>query len=248
MIEAKRVKYSETLFQRYCERHAYEYARMDERVAIGVRSPDFDVLVSGTRVIVEVKEMEANEEETRLWRETWSGKIVVHGREPGKRARYLIRRATGQLRPYALASIPTVVLLYDNILVDGARPRPPIDLFGSVGPYDIDVALFGLQTANVRLHADGSTESLGDGRNRRRRVADLELISAVAVLYEHPIDHFPFVLTYNNFFAKTPLPPHVFAGTNDRHFTKPRHPDLCPGLWTAMNPSTGQVLIDGNRS
>src|SRR5436190_12411767 len=105
MIGAKRVKCSAPRCQRYCERRAYECTRIDECEADGVRSPDFDVLVNGARVIVEVKQMEANEEETRLWRETWSGKIVVHGREPGKRARYLIRRATGQLRTYALASI-----------------------------------------------------------------------------------------------------------------------------------------------
>jgi hypothetical protein len=77
--------------------------------------------------------------------------------------------AQGQIRPYAEKNIPTVVVLYDNIFIDGLRPHPPIDVLGPLGSYDIDVALFGLQTANQRIQPDRNVESLGDGRSRRSK-------------------------------------------------------------------------------
>jgi hypothetical protein len=138
----------------------------------------------GQEVIVEVKEIEANDEDIRLWRQTRSGKIVAHSREPGMRARRHIRDAIGQLRAYAENGLPTVVVLYDNLLVDGIRPYPFRDLFGLLGPYDINVALYGLQTANLRLHADGTIQPLGDGRNDKKKLHDRECVSAVSVLYE----------------------------------------------------------------
>jgi hypothetical protein len=231
---AKQMEQSEILFQRYCEHHGYNFNRIDESSESGIRSPDFCVVVKGQKIIAEVKEITANEEEIKLWRETRSGKIVVHRREPGKRARKHVEDAVGQLRPYAEKNIPTVVVLYDNIYIDGLRPHPFIDLFGPLGPYDIDVALFGLQTANLRIHPDGSTESLGDGRSRWRKVHDRECISAVSVLYEYPDNEGLFMFTYHNFFARTSLPVSVFAETVDRHFIKPKHPDLCPGNWTVQ--------------
>lgn len=129
------------------------------------------------------------------------------------------------------------MLLYDNVFVDGTRPHPCIDLFGPLGPYDIDVALFGLQTANVRLHRDGTADSLPDGRSGSRKVHDLGCISAVSVLYEHPEKPSLFLITYHNFFARTPLPAEVFAGTDDRHLVKPGRPDLYPGDWTVIGAS-----------
>lgn len=234
MKMAKQIRQSEILFQRYCEQHGYDINRIDESRESGIRSPDFSIVVKGQKIIVEVKEITANEEEIKLWRETRSGKIVVHGREPGKRARKHVEDAVGQLRSYAEKSTPTVVILYDNIFVDGLRPYPFIDLLGPLGPYNIDVALFGLQTVNLRVHPDGNTESLGDGRSRRRKVHDRECISAVSVLYEHPDNKSLFMVTYHNFFARTSLPVGVFAETVDRHFIKLKHPDLCPGNWTVQ--------------
>jgi len=234
MTAEKQTTRSEVLFQHYCDERGYGYSRIAESGEQRVRSPDFSILVSENRITVEVKEITANKAEVRLWRETRSGKVVVHAREPGRRAHNQIRAAARQLRQYAKEKCPCVVVLYDNVFVDGTRPHPYIDLFGHLGPYDIDVALFGLQTANVRLHPDGTSESLPDGRSRSRKVHDLGCISAVSVLYEHPEKMSLFLLTYHNFFARTPLPAGVFAGADDRHLVKPEHPDLCPGDWTVV--------------
>lgn len=204
MSAARPIEQSELHFQRYCDLRGYDCRRIDESKQPRVRSPDYEVFINTQRVIVEVKELIANQEESRNWRKTWSDEIVVHGREPGKRARQHIETAVGQIRPYAQKGDPTVVLLYDNIFIDGRRPYPPLSLMDPLGPYDIDVALFGLQTANLRFHPNGSSESLKDARSRRRKVHDREYITAVSVLYEHPIDTSLFMATYHNFFALVP--------------------------------------------
>lgn len=86
MTGKKQTKRSEVLFRRYCDERGYDCSPIAESGVQRVRSPDFSVLVNGDRIIVEVKEITANDEEVRLWRETRSGKVVVHGREPGRRA------------------------------------------------------------------------------------------------------------------------------------------------------------------
>ena len=120
----KRREQSKELLQRYCGLRGYGCRQVEESKSPGVRTPDLEIVAGGVRVIAEAKDLNANEDDIRYWRETRSGKIVVHSREPGKRARSAIEDARGQLRPYAEAGLPSIVVLYDNILVDGTRGCP----------------------------------------------------------------------------------------------------------------------------
>jgi hypothetical protein len=190
-----------------------------------------EILADGLRVIAESKDLNANEDDIRHWRETRSGKIVVHSREPGKRARSSIEEARGQLRPYAQAGVPSVVVLYDNILVDGTRAYPNSPYFGPLTPTDIDIALYGLWQANIRIHPNFQTESLGDTRSKWRRIHDRQIISAVCVVYEHPENDGLFTITYHNYWASAPLPKHIFHGQQDAHLAKASDPDLAPNSW-----------------
>jgi hypothetical protein len=174
----------------------------------------------------------------KVWRwakERMQGKIIVHSREPGNRARYLINDARGQLRPYAEAGVPSVAVLYDNIIVDGTRAYPSSPWsFSPLSSTDIDVALYGLWQANVRLHPGGRAQSLGDTRSRWKLMRDRQVISAVLVVYEHPEKDDLFVIVYHNFWARVPLPRDVFNGENDRHFAKVSDPDLRPDNWVRV--------------
>lgn len=230
----KRKEIAKELFIRYCEFYKFDCRKIEESKLRGVRTPDLEISANGVKIIAEAKDLNANEEEIRSWRETRSGKIVVHSREPGKRARSLIEDARGQLRPYVEMGIPSIVVLYDNILVDGTRPGPVIDWFGPLGPNDIDMALYGLWKANVRLHPDGKTESLGDTRSKWRRIHDRQIISAACVIYEHPEDGSLFTIAYHNYWAAAPLPANIFKGTNDRHLAKDSDPDLQPNPWVRV--------------
>jgi hypothetical protein len=219
------------LFKRYCELHKYACKELEESKLPGVRTPDLEILADGVKIIAEAKDLNANDEDIRCWRETRKGKIVVHSREPGKRARSMIEDARGQLRPYAEAGTSSIVVLYDNILVDGTRAGPPIDWLGPLGPNEIDMALYGLWQANVRFHPDGTRETLGDTRSKWRRIPDRQIISAVCVIYEHPEDKSLFTITYHNYWASVPLPKNIFTDKYDRHFVKITDPDLQPNNW-----------------
>ncbi len=228
----KREERSKELFQRYCELRGYSCKPVEESTMSGIRTPDLEICADGQRIIAECKDLVANQVDISNWRETNSGKIVVHSREPGKRARSSIEAARGQLRPYAEAGVPSVVVLYDNIQVDGKRayPNSPHS-FGPLSMTDIDVALYGLWQANVRIHADFKTESLGDTRSKWRRIHDRQIISAVCVVYEHPENDWPFNITYHNYWAVVPLQKSVFRGKHDAHLAKASDPDLQPNLW-----------------
>jgi hypothetical protein len=228
----KREEQSKELFQRYCELCGYSCKRLEESKSCGVRTPDLEICADGLRVIAECKDLVANEDDIRNWRETNSGKAVVHSREPGKRARSSIEAARGQLRAYAEAGIPSIVVLYDNIQVDGKRAyhNSPLS-FGPLSMTDIDVALYGLWQAHVRIHSDFTTESLRDTRSNWRRIHDRQIISAVCVIYEHTENDGPYNITYHNFWAIAPLPKHVFRGKNDAHLAKGSDPDLQPNPW-----------------
>src|SRR5271154_1163189 len=97
----KRKEQAKELLKRYCELQKYGCEELEESNLFGVRTPDLEIMADGIKVIAEAKDLNANDEDIRCWRETRSGKVVVHGREPGKRARSLIEDARGQLRPYA---------------------------------------------------------------------------------------------------------------------------------------------------
>ncbi len=225
---------SKELFQRYSQLRGYTCSCLPESHVPGVRSPDLEVCIGGLRVIAENKDLRATDKEANLWRQTRAGKIVAHGREIGKRARSLIESARGQLRSYAEQGIPTIVVLYDNLLVDGTRPTPSIDLFGPTGPTDIDVALYGFWQANVRISSTGETQSLGDTRSRWRLMNDREIISAVLVIYEHTEKDDLFVIVYHNYWARIPLSKSAFRGPHDCHLAKPSNPDLKPTDWVRI--------------
>lgn len=220
------------LFQRYCALRGYGCKALEESKIPRVRTPDLEVSADGVRVIVEAKDLNANADDIRNWRATRGGKTIVHGREPGKRARYLIAKARGQLRHSAEAGTPSVVVLYDDIVVDGTRPYPnsPIT-FGPLSATDIDIALYGLWVANVRIHPDLKIESRGDTRSRWRRIHNRQIISAVCVVYEHLENHGLFTITYHNYWASVPLPRNIFNEKDDLHLVKASDPDLQRNAW-----------------
>jgi hypothetical protein len=79
-----------------------------------------------------------------------------------------------------------MVVLYDNIIVNGFRPNPPelfpVDVMNPLYPSHIEVGMYGHQVAQIRIHPDGRTESLGVVRGNKRtlRSGHQDNISAVA--------------------------------------------------------------------
>jgi hypothetical protein len=227
--EVQRQTKSEGLFLEYCALRGHEVKRISSP-ADGGRFADYEMLFGDTRAIAEVKELQASPEDERIAKIMQENRFEAFQENPGRRVRTHLEDAERQLRRYEQESVPCLVVLYENIVVNGFRPHPPN---WCLSPYQIDVGMYGLQAANLRLYADGRTESLGDTRGGKRtlRHEHRDNVSAIAVLCDYAPDHGLFLIIYHNYYAKTPLPKTLFAHPKDFQLGKPNHPELCPGAW-----------------
>ena len=222
---------SEEFFEQYCVGRDY---RCEAIPTDRQKSADYLVRAGAYDLIVEVKELCASDDDRRQIRELKERQCTTGGGQPGRRAGELIKRAAKQLGRYRNRQIPLVVLLYDNIVVDGYRPG---FTNGFLQPSFIDFGMYGLQTVNLVVdHRIGEIRYGGDGRGGERQATATErtYLSAVAVLYQGELAKEMFVAVYHNYFATIPLSRKVFSGPADRHFVKPGHPDLTPQAWEEL--------------
>ena len=99
---------------------------------------------------------------------------------------------------------------------------------------DIDIALYGLWQANVRLYPGDGVQSLPDTRSGHRKIPDRQIISAVLVLSDEPQDGDLYGFIYHNYWASIPLPKNVFTHKKDFHFVKIADPDARPEKWVRL--------------
>jgi hypothetical protein len=218
---------SEALFDVYCERLAYDSQPIPSGSELG-RTPDRIVITPVGKLVVEIKELTPNEEDLRQIRELAERHWTTGGGTPGARAASQIKAAAPQLKSLSHLGLPSSLVLFDNIVVDGRRPRAGCI---HLEPSFIDFGMYGLQAVHLQLDpADGHVVSSTDGRGGRRQITQdiRRYVSAVAVLYEAPEPH---VYVYHNCFANIPLSLAALRGPLDRHFEKPTHPDASPQQW-----------------
>jgi hypothetical protein len=236
---------SEVLFLQYCALRGYVANRIPTP-SDGDQFPDYEVTIAQHRIIVEVKELRANPSDENAATIIREGRAEAFGDEPGRRIRNHIEKAEKQLRRYENQRVPCLVVLYDNIVVDGFRPYPPggfmVDMSNPLYPYHIDVGMYGLESVQLRLHRDGPVECVGDVRGGKRtlRLGHQDNISAVVTLHDYDPNYGLFLIVYHNFFAKNPLPTAVFAHSKDKQLEKPGHPETSPGDWQPVRTTQGE--------
>ncbi len=115
---------SEILFEQYCKSMGYVCNPIIAGSERG-KTPDFEVIAE-SKVIVEIKELTPNKDDERQAKELMQQHWTTGGGRPGKRIYDHIKSAASQLRTYKDSATPCVLLLYDNIIVDGMRPHIPI--------------------------------------------------------------------------------------------------------------------------
>jgi len=145
--------------------------------------------------------------------------------------------AAKQLSRYQTEDTPCVIVLFDNVVVDGSKVHPDGFL---LWPEQIDFGMYGFEDVKLRIPSDGkSVRYFGNGRAGASRLKSnaKEYVSAVSVLYEMPNEGRLFLATYHNYFARIPLPVTVFAGEDDMHLRKPCHPANSPGAWVRFDAS-----------
>jgi len=214
----KRPTKSETLFRQYCEALSYTVEKIPEATN---RTPDFRVVTPSGSIIAEIKEACPNDEDVCMATELRNGRIASWCELPGKRVRSMLNDASGQTRSSSTEQQPNVVILYDNVVVDGERPRTPNSFFTG---FDIITGMYG-QLETVVTFAGQTNEIIETrnqlGGNRTLRFNKEKQISAVCVLTEGVNQQTPHLLVYHSSFAALPLPRAIFSGPKDKHFRNP---------------------------
>jgi hypothetical protein len=180
---------SELLFETACKDLGVEFERI--RTAIR-RRPDYKVRSKFGALVVEVKQVNPNDADKEYERQR-----KTTGRSFGgvslERLRPLVADANGQLRPWAMRRIPTVVALYDsNPFQLYTEEHHVKSLFGDIG---ISIPVDGIgEPAQDVVFAKNQT--LSDQKNR----------SVSALLTIREAYRAPTVLTlYHNPFARQRL-------------------------------------------
>jgi hypothetical protein len=153
---------SEILFEQFCGIHGIPYARVNES---SERTPDYEIEVSGQRVVVEVKETEDE------WPEP--GEIRVRRVSIGKRLRKLIDSGYKQIKNRTASKLPGMLLVYDSTL-------------SHVGPESVRAAMFGdyQVVASVPYDRSKSPKLIDRKRGGGRKTTPVagRALSAIAVL------------------------------------------------------------------
>lgn len=163
---------SEVLFEEYCKRERIECTRVLEE---DVRTPDYEVVIDGQKIIAEVKETRENEKELesyRLLRERGYGNVL--GGTPGARVRDKIYASSKQIKARTEGRYPGIIVLYEN-----GRTR-------HLDPYHIMTAMYGLEQVNLDVPQEPSIEpsyrGTQFGPKRKMTKEHNTSISAIATL------------------------------------------------------------------
>lgn len=212
--EAKTV--SEALFEDFCrvlgvplERIPVERAKTPSERP---NTPDYDIYPSGHRVVVEVKQINANEDDKRAERELQSlGHADIAPKASG-RVRNKIADAAPQLKRRAKGVCSALLVLYDNAW--------PVGNFYT-DAYTIKTAMFGREEVVLSVPRDFSAPvGVHDrkfGPKRKMTPQDNTTISAVAVMIAdrgRPRE----LLVYHNPHAAIPLRPEWLLSEMVKHF------------------------------
>jgi hypothetical protein len=210
---------SELSFERFCDTCGIPVSPLKPD---GDRTPDFVIRVGGTDVVVEVKELTANEDERRALEQLRIKGSVSWGSGPaGKRVRYKIDDAKRQLERFAELGNPTLLVLYD------ARPIPVSGIY----PYEVLVGMYGMDTLDIAVpQAPGKPMRIVGRRFGKGRKLGLEShtgISGVGVLRPADSGGGQVLDVYVNVFARYALPLAALAARAN------------VAVFTLPNPSSG---------
>src|SRR5688572_20739726 len=119
------------MFEAFCAQQSFRHAK----IAISShKTPDYEVVAPGGRVICEVKQFDMNSEEASARGSLLRGRHSVVSTKPGQRVRTAISTAVRQLRRVTNGTEPGIVVLCDP------------NWLGHGGEYNIRVGMFGFDT------------------------------------------------------------------------------------------------------
>jgi hypothetical protein len=203
---------SEALFEALCEEHGIAC----ERIPSGLqrRTADYRLMLSGTIVVAEVKQLNPGPEDVRIARDLAERGGAAGCFSPGHRVRREIKSGYEQLRREAAERHPALLVLYDNT---GGRT-------GFIAAHDVLVAMYGKEYVEMLVATPPASDIVlfRTGGNQGVTPTANRALSAIGVLRGWPGSIG--LEVYHNRFAVRPLLPGLLRGARISHFevTPPR--------------------------
>ena len=191
---------SEILFERFCAEAKIRYVpipRDSEK-----RTPDYDLVFCATKIVVEVKEIERNEEEKESDRQLeLRGYGNATGGVVGQRIRQKIDRSSKQIKARSQGVYPSLLVLYE-------QHRAGIN----IESYQVLVAMYGLETFILAVPKLGPPRVSGTKFGPRRKMTPNAntSISAIATLLKSHTGELR-LKVFHNKFAEIPISPPMLA-------------------------------------
>jgi hypothetical protein len=208
---------SEQLFERFCAGKGLSLHKVPEGK---LKSPDYYLDTSNNRLVIEVKQIDSNKEERSVLRkppEEWNENDIFHWDIPGDRLRNKIASAMPQLRALSKGVYPTLLVVYDNIMV-----WPEL-----TDEYAVRVAMYGIEVAMItsEVAPEGGAKIVERWYGPRKRVTEQHntTLSAIAVMSDE--DDRTQITVYHNWYAKAPMGKQVLVVPGVVHFELERAPD-----------------------
>jgi hypothetical protein len=212
---------SERLFERFCEIAKIRF----EVIPVGTeKTPDYNIYLDGTKIVVEVKEIKPNITEKEKIKEFQSRKTAAIRNQLGKRVRDKITDAAGKFKDASQSNCPSILVLQNNV-----------ELYKHTEPLDILAGMYGQLYFPVS-GTTGSALNIGDMRSgpKKKMTPDTNTsISAVGVLKQSNSGD-PDLAIYHNFYARVRLDPPLFFALNITQYQV-----------TDLNNPTGWTEIKG---
>ncbi|MEX1128039.1 MAG: hypothetical protein WEB50_05705 [Vicinamibacterales bacterium] len=217
-------QFAENQFEQYLIDSKVEYRRIS---VASEPTPDFEIVLSGRRIVVEVKQIDMNPEDRRVLAE-------IRAKQPASywipnRVRGKLKHVSRQLQAAAISGVPTMVLLCNNV---------PLHEHGNAD--EILDAMFGQTTYTVSWPEDRSAppsvSRVSAGGSRAVTRSQNTSLSAVGVLGRAGSPNR--LRIYHNPFARVEMPTALFARVDAKQFTVHHEPESQLPSWREFAPNS----------
>jgi hypothetical protein len=203
---------SEIFFEKICKRRGISFHPIERGKN---RTPDYRILLAGTEVIVEVKQLDLNKEDKERYEQVFKeGKIVTFFPRAKSRFREKIKSSSGQLKNITKGVLPSILVLFDNT---GG--------FSCLDKYSILTGMYGDETLAVMMPDNPEFDPVMNGcyfgGNRQMTERERRYISAVGLIRMNN-DNDPELDLYHNIFASLPLKAEIVVSIASRQYTLPQ--------------------------
>jgi hypothetical protein len=212
---------SELLFEELCATRAVPC----RAIPVGASpTPDYEVVLGVQSVIVEIKQLDANEDDRRRNQALESGAQIDCAVSPAGRLRDQIARGYRQLRSAARDGQPCLLVIYNNS-----------GFLNFIDSFTVTTAMFGSYGVRLGLTKSGEVHEMGRGFMGNRRVTrnTCKRLSALGVLKDARSGKLR-LEAYHNPFAEVPIAPSLMVVLAESQFI---HRNPHDGRFVSWEPS-----------